>query len=107
MFFARGDGVHRAWLERRAKVSGPLRKFLGALNRKHTGILRLEEALLAQREAGRVLANSQMVKLKSQKVLRLSRNQIDLVYNGVPLRDFFKREKPPARATRKTAFARG
>ena len=45
-----GDGVHRAWLERRAKVSGPLRKFLGALNRKHTGILRLEEALLANAE---------------------------------------------------------
>ena len=80
--------MHRAWLERRAKVSGPLRKLLGALNRKHTGILRLEEGLLAQRGAGRVLANSQMVKDEIVKFYGYPEDQIDLVYNGVPLEIF-------------------
>jgi UDP-glucose:(heptosyl)LPS alpha-1,3-glucosyltransferase len=83
-----GDGVHRAWLERRARVSGPLRKLLGALNRKHTGILRLEEALLAERGAGRVLANSQMVKNEIIKFYAYPAQQIDLIYNGVPLEIF-------------------
>ena len=83
-----GDGVHRAWLERRAKVSGPLRRLLGALNRKHTGILRLEEALLAERGAGHVLANSRMVKNEIVKFYGYPEEQIDLIYNGVPLEIF-------------------
>jgi UDP-glucose:(heptosyl)LPS alpha-1,3-glucosyltransferase len=83
-----GDGVHRAWLERRAKVSSPLRKLLGALNRKHTGILRLEEGLLIHRGAGRVLANSQMVKDEIVKFYGYPEDQIDLIYNGIPLEIF-------------------
>jgi UDP-glucose:(heptosyl)LPS alpha-1,3-glucosyltransferase len=83
-----GDGVHRAWLERRAKFSGPLRKLLGALNRKHTGIFRLEEALLAERGAGWVLANSRMVKDEIVKFYGYPEEQIDLIYNGVPLEIF-------------------
>jgi UDP-glucose:(heptosyl)LPS alpha-1,3-glucosyltransferase len=57
-----GDGVHRRWLERRAKMSRRLRRFLAPFNRKHSGILRLEEALFAKRGATHVIANSQIVK---------------------------------------------
>ena len=57
-----GDGVHHAWLARREKFSGSLRKFTRLLNRKHSEILQLEEALLRKQGADRVIANSQMVK---------------------------------------------
>lgn len=78
-----GDGVHRAWLDRRAK-----RSVLGALNLKHRQILRLEEALFARGGAGRVIANSEMVKKEIVDLYRYPADKIDIVRNGVPLEDF-------------------
>src|SRR6266581_8929567 len=52
-----GDGVHRAWLARRRKFEIPLERFIRGLNRKHRDILQLEEALFANRGAGRVIVN--------------------------------------------------
>jgi UDP-glucose:(heptosyl)LPS alpha-1,3-glucosyltransferase len=83
-----GDGVHRAWLERRAKMSGPLRRFLAPFNRKHAGIVQLEEALFAKRRAARVIVNSQMVRNEIVEFYDYPPAQIDLVYNGVPLEIF-------------------
>src|ERR1700741_3410172 len=57
-----GDGVHRAWLERRRQIAGPLQKLGRLLNRKHSATLALEESLFAKRGAKRVVANSRMVK---------------------------------------------
>ena len=53
-----GDGVHRAWLERRAEMGGPFRRLSRVLNRKHSATLALEESLFAEGGAGRVIANS-------------------------------------------------
>lgn len=87
-FYRAGDGVHRAWLERRAKTSGPLRRLAAKLNRKHSDLLRLEEALFQKRGAGRVIANSRMVKDEIVKFYDYPADQIDLVYTGVPLELF-------------------
>src|ERR1043166_3438645 len=57
-----GDGVHRAWLERRRKFEMPLERFVRGVNPKHRDLLRLERSLLADGGASRVIANSQMVK---------------------------------------------
>src|SRR5205814_3050100 len=57
-----GDGVHRAWLQRRAEIGGRFPKFARFFNRKHSAALDLEESLFANRRARRVIANSQMVK---------------------------------------------
>src|SRR6478735_2623907 len=57
-----GDGVHRAWLERRGELAGPLKHLRRLLNRKHSAALRLEDSLFAKRGAQRVIANSRMVK---------------------------------------------
>src|SRR5436853_4188958 len=53
-----GDGVHRAWLERRAKVGGLWQKLSALLNRKHSAAIALEKSLFANGGAGRVIANS-------------------------------------------------
>ncbi|HSP45442.1 MAG TPA: glycosyltransferase family 4 protein [Chthoniobacterales bacterium] len=80
-----GDGVHRAWLERRNQISGPLQKLSGLLNRKHSAALRLEESLFAKGGAKRVIANSHMVKEEIVRCYGFPREKIDVVYNGVPL----------------------
>ena len=49
-----GDGVHRAWLNRRRKFEMPLQRFVRGINRKHRDILQLEESLFAKSGAGRV-----------------------------------------------------
>jgi UDP-glucose:(heptosyl)LPS alpha-1,3-glucosyltransferase len=83
-----GDGVHAAWLERRRKFQMPLERFLHHLNPKHRDILQLEESLLAQRSASRVVVNSHMVKKEIVGFYAYPEEKIDLVRNGVPLENF-------------------
>jgi len=83
-----GDGVHRDWLARRRKFELPLERFVRGLNRKHRDILQLEEALLANRGAARVIVNSQMVKTEIVDLYDYPADQIDIVRNGVPLGQF-------------------
>ena len=81
-----GDGVHRAWLDRRRKFEIPLQRFVRGLNRKHRDILQLEEALFASRGAGRVIVNSHMVKNEVVDLYHYPTARIDIVPNGVPLK---------------------
>ena len=83
-----GDGVHRAWLDRRREFELPLERFVRGLNRKHRDLLRLEKSLLGDRGATRVIANSQMVKDEIVDLYGYSQDKIDIVRNGVPLEKF-------------------
>ncbi len=80
-----GDGVHRAWLERRAEIAGPLQKLSRLLNRKHSATLALEESLFGKGGAKRVIANSRMVKEEIVRLYGFPAEKIDVVYNGVPI----------------------
>lgn len=80
-----GDGVHRAWLERRHEIAGPLQKLSRLLNRKHSAALTLEESLFGKGGAKRVIANSRMVKEEIIRFYGFPTEKIDVVYNGVPL----------------------
>src|SRR5437660_708027 len=83
-----GDGVHQAWLNRRRKFEMPLQRFVRGVNRKHRDILQLEDALLAKGGAGRVIANSEMVKKEIVDLYRYPATEIAIVRNGVPLDRF-------------------
>jgi UDP-glucose:(heptosyl)LPS alpha-1,3-glucosyltransferase len=83
-----GDGVHRAWLARRRRFELPLKQFVRALNRKHRGLLHLEESLLADRKAARVIVASQMVKNEIVDLYSYPADNIHIVRNGVPLDQF-------------------
>ena len=86
--FRAGDGVHRAWMERRARAGGPMEHLSMALNSKHQRIFRLEEALFAHGGARRVIANSQMVKREIEAIYRYPAARIEVVPNGVPVAEF-------------------
>jgi UDP-glucose:(heptosyl)LPS alpha-1,3-glucosyltransferase len=98
-FFRAGDGVHRAWLQRRAQLAGPWRRVADQWNAKHRAILQLEESLLAQQRAGRVIANSHMVQAEITATYGYPADRIDLVHNGVPAAQFRAGEEQRA-ATR-------
>jgi UDP-glucose:(heptosyl)LPS alpha-1,3-glucosyltransferase len=83
-----GDGVHQTWLNRRRKFEMPLQRFVRGINRKHRDILQLEESLFAKGGAGRVIANSKMVKGEIIDLYRYPSDKIDIVRNGVPLDQF-------------------
>ncbi|HVF70634.1 MAG TPA: glycosyltransferase family 4 protein [Chthoniobacterales bacterium] len=80
-----GDGVHRAWLEKRDALAGPLQKVSRFFNRKHSATLSLEESLFAKKGAKGVIANSRMVKEEIVRYYGYPADRIDVVYNGVPL----------------------
>ncbi|HST31707.1 MAG TPA: glycosyltransferase family 4 protein [Chthoniobacterales bacterium] len=83
-----GDGVHQAWLNRRQKFEMPLQRFVRGINRKHQDILKLEEALFRKAGAGRVIANSEMVKREVVDLYRYPTDKIEIVRTGVPLEKF-------------------
>jgi UDP-glucose:(heptosyl)LPS alpha-1,3-glucosyltransferase len=83
-----GDGVHRAWLARRRKFEIPLKQFVRGASRKHRDLLQLEESLLKERKAGRVIAASQIVVSEITDLYRYPADNIDVVRNGVPLDTF-------------------
>jgi len=83
-----GDGVHRAWLQRRRKFELPLQQFVRGFNRKHRDLLLLEKSLWGERGASRVIANSEMVKNEIVDLYSYPADKIDIVRNGVPLEKF-------------------
>jgi UDP-glucose:(heptosyl)LPS alpha-1,3-glucosyltransferase len=87
-FFRAGDGVHRAWLDRRAEFQNPLQKIALRFNRKHEAILRLEKALLSGGGAGRVIANSVMVRDDIVHYYSFPSDAIEVIPNGVRVSDF-------------------
>ena len=96
-----GDGVHRAWLERRSQIAGPLQKLSRLLNRKHSAALSLEESLFAKAGARRVIANSRMVKEEIIRIYGYPADRIDVVYNGLALEAMRRNESDRAK-TRET-----
>ena len=83
-----GDGVHRAWLNRRAALGGPLRRVADALSPKHLATLRLEQTLFGRRGAARVIANSHLVQSEIAQIYGYPANHIDVIPNGVPVEEF-------------------
>ncbi|MFN2509002.1 MAG: glycosyltransferase family 4 protein [Chthoniobacterales bacterium] len=100
--FRAGDGVHAAWLQRRAQFGGGLQNLRVALNPKHQAILRLEETIFSQGGAGRVIANSRMVKQEITDFYGYPADRIEHVPNGVPAALF--RPSAEKRAASRAAF---
>src|SRR4051812_10198688 len=83
-----GDGLHQAWLNRREKYEMPWRRVARRFKSKHRDLVRLEESLLQERGANRVIANSRMVKDEIMDLYNFRRDMIDVVPNGIPLEQF-------------------
>ena len=79
-----GDGVHAAWLERRARFEPFWKPWLRQYNTKHRETLALEKHLFGPEGARLVIANSRMVQAEIVQRFGYPTEQIHVVYNGVP-----------------------
>lgn len=79
-----GDGVHAAWLERRARYEPFWRPLLRRFNGKHRDLLELEQALFARGGTSLVIANSEMVKAEIRARFPVPAERIQIIRNGVP-----------------------
>jgi UDP-glucose:(heptosyl)LPS alpha-1,3-glucosyltransferase len=79
-----GDGVHAAWLERRARFEPFWKPWLRRFNRKHQEILALEQGLFASAGAGLVIANSHLIEREIVEHFRYPAERIRVIHNGVP-----------------------
>ncbi len=78
-----GDGVHAAWLERRAQFEPAWRGWFRKFQRKHREIMELECGLFTG-GARRVIANSQMVKDEIIRHYGTPADHVHVIHNGVP-----------------------
>jgi len=79
-----GDGVHRAWLERRARFEPFWKPWARRFNPKHRQLLALEAHLFSPKGAGIVIANCRMVKEEIIREYGYPADRIHVVYNGLP-----------------------
>ncbi len=78
-----GDGVHRAWLERRSRFEPGWKTWFRAAQPKHRALLELETALFRAGGAPAVIANSNMVKEEIIRHFGGNPGRIHVIYNGV------------------------
>jgi len=82
--FRAGDGVHRAWLERRARHEPRWKSLFRGFNRKHRELLELESGLLTPEGPRSIIANSNLVKSEILQYSSYPAERIQVIYNGLP-----------------------
>jgi len=82
--FRAGDGVHSAWLERRARFEPFWKPLFRRFQSKHRELIKLERSMFGERQAGIVIANSKMVRDEITARFGYPSDQIHVVYNGSP-----------------------
>ncbi len=81
--FRAGDGVHQAWLARRAKFEPAWKRWTRRLNPKHAALERLEARVLDPERTRRVIVNSEMVRDEIRRHYDFPTDRITLVRNGL------------------------
>ncbi len=77
-----GDGVHRAWLERRAAFEPKWRSWTRRINPKHRELLELERCVFSPEKTKLVIANSRMVRDEIVAHYGYPAERIEIIPNG-------------------------
>jgi UDP-glucose:(heptosyl)LPS alpha-1,3-glucosyltransferase len=77
-----GDGVHRAWLDRRAAFEPAWRRWTRWANSKHRELLRLEGCIFSPAKTNLVVANSRMVRDEIVAHYKYPAERIEIIPNG-------------------------
>jgi UDP-glucose:(heptosyl)LPS alpha-1,3-glucosyltransferase len=94
-----GDGVHAAFLDRRAAFQSSWQRLGVALNSHHRWVLNQERAMFRNPQLKAVICNSRMVHNEIQKYFGVPDNKLHLIRNGLDLNHF----KPPDEQLRQKA----
>ncbi|MGH8703239.1 MAG: glycosyltransferase family 4 protein [Burkholderiales bacterium] len=83
-----GDGVHREWLQQRARRFGPLRKLAQALSLHHRYVLRAEERMFRNPALECVICISGMGSEEVRRHYKVPEDRIEVIYPGVDVDKF-------------------
>lgn len=83
-----GDGLHREWLQQKARVTGPLHRLSTRLSPYHRYVLDAEEALFTSPRLKAVICNSQMIRDEIKAHFGLPDERLPVLYNGVDMATF-------------------
>jgi len=98
-----GDGVHRRWLELRARAASFVERMGIALNPYHRYVCGAERRLFEHPRLRAVICNSRMVADEIRRGFRIAPEKLHVVYSGVDLQHFHPRLRSELRgATRAT-----
>jgi len=81
--FRAGDGVHSAWLKRRAVFEPAWKHATRWLNPKHRQLLRLERRIFDPANTRAIIANSRLVRDEILSCSEFPAGKIHVVYNGI------------------------
>jgi UDP-glucose:(heptosyl)LPS alpha-1,3-glucosyltransferase len=93
-----GDGVHAAWLQRRARFEPAWRSWFRRYSGKHRELLGLENNLFRDGGTHRVIANSQLVADEIVWRFGFPRERIEVIYNGLPAQTIRPEDRAAVRA---------
>jgi UDP-glucose:(heptosyl)LPS alpha-1,3-glucosyltransferase len=99
-----GDGVHRQWLENRARAAGLLGRLADRLSPYHRYVLDAEAALFASPRLRAVICNSRMVRDEIRRWFGVAEEKLHVIYNGVDLDAFVPELRETHRARVRAAL---
>ncbi|MDL4913112.1 MAG: glycosyltransferase family 4 protein [Enterobacterales bacterium endosymbiont of Blomia tropicalis] len=94
--FRAGDGVHRVWLEQRARLVSPWQRLSATLSPYHRYVLQAEAEMFHSPALKAVICNSEMVKGDILRCFSLDASKIHVIHNAIDTYHF----QPATEATR-------
>ena len=98
--FRAGDGIHRVWLEQRARIVSPLQRLSATLSPYHRYVLQAEAEMFHSPALKAVICNSLMVKQNIIRCFRLDADKIHVIYNAIDANRFQPASEASRHATR-------
>ncbi|WP_034918411.1 glycosyltransferase family 4 protein [Erwinia sp. 9145] len=86
--FRAGDGVHRVWLEQRARVVSPVQRILTSLSGYHRYVMAAEEAMFRDPSLKKIICNSLMVKNDIMRCFQVPEEKFAVIYNAIDAQRF-------------------
>jgi UDP-glucose:(heptosyl)LPS alpha-1,3-glucosyltransferase len=100
--FRAGDGVHKIWLQQKAKISNTVQRWW--LNRSpyHKALLAEEKRMFESGSLKKVICNSKMVQQEILQNFSIPENKVTVIYNGVDDAQYHPVDTEKKSALRKT-----
>jgi UDP-glucose:(heptosyl)LPS alpha-1,3-glucosyltransferase len=86
--FRAGDGVHRVWLEQRARIVSSWQRLSANLSPYHRYVLQAEAEMFNAPSLKAVICNSEMVKQDILRHFTLDANKIHVIHNAIDSQRF-------------------
>lgn len=86
--FRAGDGVHRVWLQQRARVVSPLQRTLTNLSAYHRYVMKAEEEMFRSPDLKKIICNSVMVKNDIMRCFKVPEEKFAVIYNAIDCQRF-------------------